>query len=84
MHALQNSNDHMNSCSMVAVYVLTFWAASVAFFLQVVASTPASVASCKAAVSVFECSDEFVHDQHIRYTAGCWHKQVGSKQCANS
>ncbi len=56
MQALQNSNDHMNSCSMVAVYVLTFWAASVAFFLQVVASTPASVASCKAAVLVLSAA----------------------------
>ncbi len=46
----------MNSCSMVAVYVLTFWAASVAFFLQVVASTPASVASCKAAVLVLSAA----------------------------
>ena len=52
---------------MMAVYALAFWAASVAFFLQVVASTPASVASCKAAVSILSAVGKIVH--HIRYVS---------------
>lgn len=69
----------MNKCSMLAVYVPTFWAASVAFFLQVVASTPASVASCRAAAS-FDCYEGLcitsgrcaTHEIHCRFGTSKW------------
>ncbi|KAA6418175.1 MAG: hypothetical protein FRX49_11833 [Trebouxia sp. A1-2] len=59
----------MNQGSTTAVWKLTFWAASVAFFLQVAASTPASVASCTAAALVLSvlgksCLSRAVDSEH--------------------